>query len=313
MAQILIIDDSMFAREFMKRALEQKGFEVTTQNTGREGIRFARAQQPDLIMLDLTMKGESGYTICAKLKADPLCKNIPVIFITSITEKENIVRAFETGAADYIGKPFSEVELIARINAHLNYKFAQDELKRINRRLEVALAENEALAYQDHLTGLYNRHYLWEKFEHLYASGAEKKQAAILMLDIDHFKRINDTYGHSYGDVVLEKVATLFRLAVADAGHAGRWGGEEFLAIIEDRDPDGAWDIAEHIRSSIQAHWFSFDGKRVECTVTVGVAPIDFSKNVDDSINLADEALYEGKIAGRNRCVLKLWDEDGKA
>lgn len=300
-----MIDDSMLACEMVKRVFQGSRMTVFSACSGAEGLRGAKENKPDLILLDLTLKGEDGYAICEMLKKDAALANIPIVFITSTNDAHSIARAFEVGAVDYICKPFSEVELVARVKAHLKYKFVTDALKRMNRRLIEAFEENNRLAMKDPLTDLYNRRYLWERMRDLYRTREEGLSAALFILDIDNFKQINDTYGHGYGDVVLEKVAQIIQEGTLNAGCAGRWGGEEFLVILSPSTIEEAMATAEEVRKKIECHHFINQGKRVFCTATIGLAPVDFSRDIEYSINAADQGLYEGKAGGKNCCIPK--------
>lgn len=302
---VLIIDDSVTVREQIIRILES--FSLFSRyyeaEDGLEGFKKLRASQVDLILCDLEMPRIDGFKFLSMLKSRPELQDIPVLILTGMGDRDRKLRGLEQGASDYITKPFDPEELVARVKVHLKIKNLQDDLKHSN---EMLLE----LSNTDHLTGLFNRRYLMEALrKEVQRSIRKGGNLSVIMLDIDHFKLVNDTYGHLQGDVVLQKVSRLLSKELRSYDCAARYGGEEFVAILPDSTLKESIFVAERIRQSIQAAKFSGEIAELNLTVSLGVAcfPLEGSSTadtvvaVDKFIKLADDALYRAKNSGRNR------------
>jgi diguanylate cyclase (GGDEF)-like protein len=296
---ILIIDDSVTVREQIIRILEP--FNLFTRyneaEDGLEGFKKLLSNPVDIILCDLEMPRIDGFKFLSMLKARPDLQNVPVIILTGMNDRERKVKGLDQGASDYITKPFDPEELVARVRVHLKIKKLQDDLKRSN---ELLLE----LSNTDHLTGLFNRRYMMEALDKEVQRSVRKKgNLSIIILDIDHFKRVNDGYGHQQGDVVLQKVALQLQMELRNYDCAARYGGEEFVAILPDSSLKEAVFVADRIRQSVQGTRFSGPLADLSLTVSLGVACFSpqHSPNVDGFIKLADDALYRAKANGRNR------------
>jgi len=220
-----------------------------------------------------------------------------VIMLTGREDRELKIKGLEQGASDYITKPFDAEELVARVKVHLKIKNLQDDLKRTN---ELLLE----LSNTDHLTGLFNRRYLMDALaKEVQRSMRKGGNLSLIILDIDHFKKVNDQYGHLQGDLVLQKVAQLLQKELRNYDIAARYGGEEFIAVLPDAALEEAVFVANRMRTSVQSTKFSGELSQTSLTISLGVA--QFSKESctteDEFIKRADDALYRAKANGRNR------------
>ena len=296
---VLIIDDSDAVRERIIKTLES--FDLFSRyyeaEDGLDGFKKLLSSPVDLILCDLEMPRIDGFKFLGMMKSRPDLQDIPVLMLTGRDDRELKIKGLEQGASDYITKPFDAEELVARVKVHLQIKNLQDDLKRSN---ELLLE----LSNTDHLTGLFNRRYLMEALgKEVQRSQRKRGKLSLILLDIDHFKRVNDQYGHLQGDVVLQKVSLQLQKELRNYDLAARYGGEEFMAILPDATLEEAVFVANRVRMSVQATKFSGELSELSLTVSLGVAM--FSKRtcatVDDFIKLADDALYRAKANGRNR------------
>ena len=251
----------------------------------------AREHAPDLVLLDVDMPGMSGFDVCHAMKADAGLCRIPVIFLTGSGSAEDKDRGLDLGAVDYVTKPFDAFELRARVRAALRTKHLQD-----------MLIEH---ANVDPLTELPNRRALLERLAHEW-SRAQRYDTSLsfIMLDIDHFKRVNDTFGHQVGDRVLQAVAKLLAAGSRDVDFPARYGGEEFALLVPQRSADSAAVLAERCRKGIEDASVRTGQSQVRVTASFGVADTTCATSSEDLIRAADAALYRGKDVGRNRVEL---------
>lgn len=298
-ASVLIIDDSVTVREQIIRTLES--FNLFTRyfeaEDGLEGFKKLLTNPVDIIICDLEMPRMDGFKFLSMLKGRPDFEDVPVIILTGRNDKERKVKGLEQGASDYITKPFDHEELVARVKVHLKLKKLQDELKRSNEKLL-------ELSNTDHLTGLFNRRYMMETLDKEVQRSIRKGGAlSLIMLDIDHFKRVNDSYGHQQGDSVLRKVALLLQKELRTYDCAARYGGEEFVAILPDSTLKESVFVADRIRKAVQGTRFAVPLDTLSLTVSLGVACFskEHTTTVDGFIKIADDALYLAKANGRNR------------
>ena len=297
--------------------IANRGYEAYTHPQGEGAFEQALLLGPDLILLDINMPDISGYEVCALLKSNDETKHIPVIFISSSNDIGDKVYAFDSGAVDYITKPFHAAEVLARIDSHLQLKAIQLELQsRIKREeelrlaLEASNAELRRLSMQDYLTGLYNRRFLEDYLQKLTleTQGAAKDQGRdktqrinILMLDIDNFKAINDDYGHHIGDKVLKHIADLCEGALELNDIAARYGGEEFVLVLVKKTAEQAANIAETLRLKAEAFPWEDIALELEVTISIGVSSTSKLYNFEELIAEADASLYIAKNEGKNR------------
>jgi two-component system, cell cycle response regulator len=290
--KILIAEDSLVVRTVLCDQLEDEGYEVVEAADGETALVAAAAERPDAILLDIEMPGLDGHQVLARLKADADLGDIPVVFLTGRTGTDDMVAGLRAGAHDYLRKPFETAELLARVGGAVRIKRLQDELRIRNEQLD-------RLSRVDGLTGLYNRRHIDEQLRNEIATAERHHQAlAVLMLDIDHFKQVNDVEGHPAGDEVLRQFAA--RLAeVTRAGDiVGRWGGEEFVVIAPHTDRDGALGLGERIRAAVADQAMDLGDHTISVTVSVGCG---IGIEGGGLVERADAALYRSKHEGRDR------------
>ncbi len=295
-ATILVADDSLLIRAVVRSGLEDEGYRVLEAVDGLEALAECRSHRPDVVLLDIEMPGLNGYQVLEKLKADPELTNIPVVFLTSRTGTADIVAGLRGGAHDYLKKPFEPTELLARVGSAVHVKQLRDQLWERN-------AELDRISRTDGLTGLYNRWHLQEELGRQHRTAVRYQEPlAVLLLDIDHFKLVNDSYGHPAGDLVLCEFARRLGGQLRSGDIAGRWGGEEFLVLMPRTDADGAGRVAERIRAATAVAPVVSGGVDIAITVSGGCA-LGISESPDDLLQIADTRLYEAKCGGRNRIV----------
>jgi diguanylate cyclase (GGDEF)-like protein len=289
---ILIVDD-LRTNALALASILKTDWNIKTALDGATALQMAASDPaPDIILLDIKMPGMDGYEVCRRLKSSPETRDIPIIFITSMEAEKEEARGLELGAADYIVKPANAPIIKARVRNQLALRKALVDLAITN----VAL---EQLAAQDKLTNLYNRRKLDESFA-LEVARAERygRPLSAILLDIDHFKAVNDTYGHPVGDAVLTETADRLRAALRTSDIPGRWGGEEFLILCPETPLETAVQLAERLRQNYEARDFPVAGR---LTASFGVAAHRKGRRAEDILLLADAALYRAKNGGRNR------------
>lgn len=296
---VLIIDDSVTVREQIIRTLESFGLftRYYEAEDGLEGFKKLLSSPVDIILCDLEMPRIDGFKFLGMLKARQDLQDVPVIILTGMNDRERKIKGLEQGASDYITKPFDPEELVARVKVHLKIKKLQDELKHSN---ELLLE----LSNTDHLTGLFNRRFMMEALDKEVQRTIRKGgNLSLILLDIDHFKQVNDTYGHLQGDIVLQQVAVHLQKELRSYDCAARYGGEEFVAILPDSSLEESIFVANRIRLAIQGIRFDGSLESLSLTVSLGVSwfSADQSPTVDGFIKQADDALYRAKANGRNR------------
>jgi diguanylate cyclase (GGDEF)-like protein len=294
--RILVVDDTPDVRDLLRYTLIAQGYDCLVAEDGPAGLEQAARDVPDLILLDLMMPGMDGYEVCRRLKGAPGTRRIPVIFLTARAEVPDRVRGLSLGAVDFIAKPFDPRELTARVDVALRTKQAMDSLERTNVELRTSSST-------DALTGLYNRRHFEQRLsDELSNAEREGVPAACLMLDLDHFKRINDTYGHLSGDAVLRRFAQIMTQITRKGDLAARFGGEEFVMLLTGVTPTSARSVAEKIRRSVQQATFPLDDASIKVTTSIGVACFRLGRQIQPQqiVDQADRALYRAKRT-RNR------------
>lgn len=290
---VLVVDDSEDIHRLISVRLHSEQLQLLHAYNADEALDIARQKIPDLILMDLDMPGTDGLTLCHIIKREEALKHIPVIFLTGTLDVKMKVRAFELGAVDYVTKPFDSIELRARVGAALRTKRYHDLLT--------------IKAHIDALTGLWDRGHLEDQLSSevslLHRKG---RPVSLLMLDIDHFKPVNDTHGHPFGDHVIQRVARVINRLSRDSDIACRYGGEEFCVILRDTTTEGAIVLANRIRREVAALRFKVGTAPVSVTVSIGVSGSDTiggQGNLSGKalLKTADKALYAAKANGRDR------------
>ena len=293
---ILIVDDLKTNAISLQRILKEEWKTVIAHN-GPTALEIANGpQRPDMILLDIRMPGMDGYEVCQKLKESTATRDIPVIFITAVDGEFEEAKGLELGAADFIVKPARPQVVKAQVRNQLALHRAMSELTQMNQKLE-------RLAIRDELTGLYNRRKLDEEFD-MEVTRAERygRPLSVILFDLDHFKNVNDTYGHPIGDIVLAQTAAHLLQQLRSSDIAGRWGGEEFLIICPETGLDTAAMLADRLRQTQQELQLP---QVKQVTASFGVAAHLPGQTAKDILLRVDEALYEAKRNGRNQVAKK--------
>jgi two-component system cell cycle response regulator len=305
-ARILYIEDSETQGTATKTFLEASGYEVTRVRDGMSVFRAAKTQPIDVILLDPVLPDMDGNRVCRWFKQDDHTRAIPIIMLTALNATAQKVPGLDAGADDYLTKPYDQIELNARVYAALRTKALRDELSRKNDELQIMLKKVEALSITDPLTGLYNRRRFEEALDSEFKkSGRYNSPLSCWMMDIDHFKNVNDTYGNSVGDTVIKDIALIIKHAIRDVDTPARWGGEGFIVLAPMTPKDVALTPVRRILKSVSDHAIMGMGDK-KVTISIGIADLS-GPGIDSAgklVQAADNALYAAKKNGRNRIEL---------
>jgi len=287
---ILVVDDEKINLDILIGLLGNI-YNIRVALNAAKAFSIIEKKKIDLILLDVLMPNVNGFEICHLLKSTSHTKDIPIIFITAITDEDSIEKAYDIGGIDYVGKPFKPKELLAKIKREFKLQAMQTELT--------------LLASTDSMTKLYNRRYFSKISAHIFDLARRNKQnLSVIMLDIDKFKNINDTYGHDIGDNVIISLANQLISQQRKSDISCRFGGEEFVILLPNTPLEGAKNVALKLKNDVQKIQVSLNPeKTISFTVSVGVTQIDIEddKGIESALKRADNALYEAKINGRNR------------
>jgi diguanylate cyclase (GGDEF)-like protein len=296
--KILIAEDDVTSRLILENMLIKWGYDVISATDGNDAWeKLQEEDAPKLVILDWMMPGIEGIEICRKIRenSEKEGQYTYVTLLTAKESKENIVTGMDAGADDYITKPFDMHELRVRVRAGKRIVQLQSELLEAKKRLEIQ-------SRTDPLTGVLNRRAILSQIENE-LSRAKRNNAhiSISMLDLDHFKKINDTFGHLAGDTVLRECMNRVKESIRTYDTIGRFGGEEFIVVFPEAKQEGALAIAERIRLKINEKNADVNGVSIPFTISQGLATCNGKSNIDELIAKADEALYRAKENGRNR------------
>jgi len=291
-SRLLLVDDQPINIRVLQQIFSSQ-YSCFAATGGVQALEFCRRTPPDLVLLDIVMPDLDGYEVCKALKADAATRDIPIIFITAHTDALEETQALELGAVDFISKPVNPAVVRARVKTQLTLKYQSDLLRQ--------------MAFRDGLTGAFNRRYFDQQLPIEFTRAARNQSSlALIMLDVDFFKRFNDHYGHQAGDDCLRQIVTTLQQQLRrPADLVARYGGEEFVCILPDTAFDDAMHLAHDLMTSVQslviAHADS-DAARV-VTISVGVAGCTPATGgaADALLKLADSQLYQAKRAGRAR------------
>jgi len=292
-AKVLIVEDSMVSGYILKKIIEEQNHTVTVSYDGSNLVEQVLNKNIDIVLLDIVMPGADGFDLLNILVNTEETRDIPVIILSSTASALDVKRALDAGAMDFIRKSSEPIEIIARIHSALKFKEKHDQLVLSSQR--------------DHLTQLYNKRFFNTTLDKQIRDVAPHINGiGLLMLDLDHFKNVNDFYGHTFGDYVLASVANGISKSLKFGDHPCRFGGEEFSVILHNVTPFQSYVIAERIRRNIERMDLDFQGKAVKVTLSCGISHIDGQggKTGAQMVNEADMALYEAKRRGRNQTVL---------
>ena len=284
---VLIADDSATVRALVRLELELAHYAVIEADNGHDAVAMAKANDVSVILLDVQMPGLDGHGALSALKGDARTRDVPVVFLSGSGTSADLVAALQEGAHDYLRKPPEPAELLARVSSAFRMKQLQDQLRD-------RAAELDSISRTDHLTGLHNRRHAQEHLQSVLAAAKRHHlPLSLLLLDVDHFKQVNDTRGHAGGDDVLFEVAQVLSREVRTEDVVARWGGEEFVVIASHADVEAAQHLAERLRLAVEQ----------SCGVTISIGGASVV-GAGDLLPVADRNLYAAKDAGRNRCVV---------
>jgi two-component system, cell cycle response regulator len=303
-AKILLIEDNITQAKQVRAMLEKSGYDILHAKDGITGLKMVTSINPDVVILDVVLPDISGHEVCRWIKLRDETKGIPVVMLTVKGTLKEKVAGLQLGADDYLPKPFNESELNARIYASLRTKEFQEELKKKNTQLEELLKKVEIMAVTDPGTGLFNRRRFQDVLKQQFArSKRYNEPLSMMMLDIDHFKSVNDTYGHMAGDQVLGEIAKIILHQFREVDTVARYGGEEFAVLLPQSDKKSATTPAQRILKEVENHSFKIiNGGKQKVTVSIGLSglPDPGLETESHLIQCADAALYKAKRNGRN-------------
>ena len=295
--KILVADDSAVYRKLVEQTLSDDNHKVIFAKNGREALDLYAKHTPALVITDWTMPDIGGLELCKKIRQDFQQHFAHIILLTSNTDKEQVVEGLAGGADDYLTKPFHQGELRARVNVGLRVVELHRQVQAKNRQLE-------EMALTDPLTGLANRRAIdiWITRQ-LSAAARHDFPIWVAICDLDHFKKVNDTYGHEAGDMVLKTFAQILKSNTRQSNICGRHGGEEFLNIITHVERDNSVIAFERIRKQMENQKFTFNNQTFSVTTSMGIAGFRGTRPpaFADLLAQADQALYSAKHKGRNR------------
>jgi diguanylate cyclase (GGDEF)-like protein len=293
--RVLLAEDSRSQRAIVAGLLREEGLKVDEASDGRMALDLFRIARPDLVLLDIGLPGLDGWAVLDRIRADRKRSGTAVLMMTADLDEATALRALESGATDFVTKPIRQVELIARVRRALREQAAREALVARNRLLHQAAAI-------DALTGLPNRRASAEALAEVAAASLSTGGSlAVALIDVDHFKLVNDRYGHDAGDQVLCAIAGRLSDRARPRDIVGRWGGEEFIAVLPATSRDLGHAAAERLRTAAAAGPVLLDRHAIDVTVSVGWA-FGTGEAPDELVKLADAALYAAKDSGRN-CV----------
>jgi diguanylate cyclase (GGDEF)-like protein len=305
---VLVVDDNRVNVGLLTGILQKRHYAVRNATEGQQALDLMRAAPAEIVLLDIRLPGMDGYEICRQLKADPKTRDIPVIFVSALDDGLDKARAFEVGGVDYVAKPFSAAEVVARVENQLKLSRLQRQMTQKNTELERANRMLQSLSYLDALTGIPNRRHFDELLDQEWRRALrDESSMCVILIDVDLFKAFNDTYGHQSGDDCLKHVAVEVSGVLRRGGDlAARYGGEEFGVVLPGTEAPGGVLVAEDIRRRVEGLKIAHKGSPHQVvTISLGMkavrpGPQDTPETL---LAAADRALYRAKELGRNRLV----------
>ncbi|DAB28647.1 MAG: diguanylate cyclase response regulator [Sulfurimonas sp. RIFOXYD12_FULL_33_39] len=285
---ILAVDDTKENLDIILDILED--FDVIPLTSGKKALELLKNEEVSLILLDIVMPEMNGFEVCKILRSQTNTKNIPIIFTTAKTDEESISKAYEAGANDYVSKPLKRSEVIERVKTQLKLKKTIEDL--------------EFLASRDSMTGIYNRRKFFELVNELFKESGE--ELFLCMIDIDFFKKINDSFGHDAGDLVIKLITKTISDMLPQDSIFARIGGEEFVAVCKKPSKEDTVELFDNIRKKISTLKIDYNSNDIGFTISSGITQKrGVTKTIDEMLKEADLALYEAKSSGRNKVVFR--------
>jgi diguanylate cyclase (GGDEF)-like protein len=294
---VLIADDNKVIIRLMKELLSRAGYLVADVSSSEQVLTVIATIQPDLVLLDVDMPGASGFEVCRIIKQNPLTRDIPILFVTGCTERDDIIAGFAAGGQDYIRKPFTKEELLARVKTHIALSHAQQEL-------QASVLRYRNLSVLDDLTGLFNTRYLYQTLDEQIRSHTQHP-ISVIFIDIDNFKKVVDTHGHLNASNTIAELAEIIIQCLPENSYGVSYGGDEFVVVLANHDREQGALVAERIRSAVEkARFLTFCDLDVHITVSCGMAtfPHD-AHSLTELLENADMALFETKRKGKNTII----------
>lgn len=339
---VLIVDDEAEDLKLMAKILKKEGYRIFTANSGVEGLALLDKEKIQIVLLDILMPNMTGYHACKEIRKKFKKNPIQIVLVSGLTMDHFLEQAIEVGGDDFIYKPINITELQRRIKAAGLRLKNQMKMFNENKKLEKVVAETEQQSSQiakekddilrknfeladtneelkkiviyDPLSGLYTRKELFAKIDFEIQQANETGQSLIgIMIDVDHFKKINDTYGHHVGDIVITELGKKLRSCLRGPDHAGRYGGEEFFVVLADLRPIQGHTIGERFRKKLEMYEIQYKNHKIRVTVSMGIAQYHPQETRDSWIERADKAMYKAKHLGRNCIVFDETDFENKA
>lgn len=301
--KILIVEDELIYRRMVKKSLLDAGHDIVEAEDGQAAWELFQRDPFQLVITDWMMPGLDGPGLIQKIRQSKQENYTYAIMLTAMNDKDNVVLGLESGADEYLTKPFNSRELIARVASGLRILRLEEQLMHARKQMEV-------LAMHDSLTGLLNRRAINEFAEGEFSMASRKNRAlSIIMVDVDYFKSVNDRFGHKVGDHTLQNVAEILTMSLRSYDRAGRWGGEEFILILPDTQINGAIIVAERLRVRVEEMVIPLEnGESFSVHISLGAAcNTGQFQSLVKLIDASDQALYQAKQTGRNRvCIFEL-------
>lgn len=295
--KILVAEDEMINRKLVQKSLLAAGYEVVEAEDGLAAWKLFQQESFQLVITDWMMPGISGPELIHRIRESGRDHYTYILLLTAMDDKENVVTGLESGADEYLTKPFHNRELIARVSSGVRILKLEEQLLHARQQMEM-------LAMHDGLTGLFNRRAIEEYAEaEFQMAGRKERLLSVILLDIDHFKNVNDQHGHKVGDTTLQHVAKILSDGIRNYDRVGRWGGEEFILILPETQIQDAVVVAERLRTKMAGTSIPLDNElylSVHISLGVACANGQFS-SLAKLIDAADQALYQAKQSGRNR------------
>ncbi|MCP3926339.1 MAG: diguanylate cyclase [Desulfobacterales bacterium] len=280
-ALILIVDDNTHNLKVVGSLLKNENYRTAFSRSGEETLKYLNDNKPDLILLDIMMPGMDGIQTCKKIKEIEIYREIPIIFITALTETDYLIKAFQAGGVDYITKPIFKEEVVARVKVHIRLKRTMDKLAN--------------MSITDEMTGVYNRRFAFQVLEKQINIAVREKQDFILCyIDIDNLKKINDTFGHSSGDLLITTVVEALKNNIRVYDYLFRMGGDEFMLLFLNTTMEKADNLVKRLNKELK----STKIQGIPVDFSFGFTQFDHSQTIepDKLISLADENMYLDKV-----------------